>query len=122
MKKCIIGLFVSCLLMVAVVALAENSQPHFKKGDTVYVCGCGDGCPCKTMSLSQGKCSCGKVLEKGVVSSIAGDTAVVKVGDRNLNLVTRGKYVCACGEGCGCGTVSQKPGKCGCGSEMKKVK
>ncbi|NVN89626.1 MAG: hypothetical protein HXX11_03400 [Desulfuromonadales bacterium] len=122
MKKCLIGLFVACMVLVAVVAFADKAQPLFKKGDVVYVCGCGDGCPCKTMSHREGTCACGKALEKGVVSSVAGDTAVVRVGDRDLNFVTKGKYACACGgKGCGCGTISQKPGKCGCGSEMKKV-
>jgi len=31
------------------------------------------------------------------------------------------KYTCACGEGCNCDTISQKPGNCSCGKDMKKV-
>ena len=35
---------------------------------------------------------------------------------------TAGKYACACGEGCDCGYISQKPGKCACDKDMVKVK
>jgi hypothetical protein len=33
----------------------------------------------------------------------------------------KGKYVCACGPDCQCGAISDKPGKCGCGKEMKQI-
>lgn len=121
MRKSLISLFVASMLLVAVVAFADKELPVFKKGDAVYVCTCGDGCDCKTMSRKEGKCSCGKALGKGTVSKVEGDKAVVKVGEKNLNFITKAKYACACGEGCTCGTISQKPGKCSCGTEMKKV-
>jgi hypothetical protein len=73
------------------------------------------------MSRKEGKCSCGNALGKGTVSKAEGDKAVVKVGGKELNFITKAKYACACGDGCKCGTISQKPGKCGCGTEMKKV-
>jgi hypothetical protein len=73
------------------------------------------------MSRKEGKCSCGKALGKGVVSKVEGDKAVVTVDGKDLNLITKAKYACACGDGCKCGTISQKPGKCSCGTEMKKV-
>lgn len=121
MKKSLISLFVASMLLVAVVAFADKTLPVFKKGDAVYVCSCGDGCDCKTMSRKEGKCSCGKALGKGTVSKVDGDKAVVTVGGKELNFVTKAKYACGCGDGCNCGTISQKPGKCGCGSEMKNV-
>ena len=31
-------------------------------------------------------------------------------------------YACGCGEGCNCGSISQKPGKCACKKDMVKVK
>lgn len=121
MKKILISLFVASLLLVAVAAFADRSLPVFKKGDTAYVCTCGDSCDCKTMANKEGKCACGNALGKGVVRSVSKDNIVVQTGDRNLNFPAKAKYACGCGDGCNCGTVSQKPGKCGCGSEMKKV-
>ena len=121
MKKILSGLFVAILLLVAVVALADKNLPVYKKGDAVFVCACGDSCDCKTMARKAGKCSCGNELVKGVVSKVDGDKLVVKVGDKDLNFPVKAKYSCGCGDGCNCGTVSQKPGKCSCGTEMKKV-
>lgn len=121
MKRIFVGLFVTVLLLVAVVAFADKTLPVFKKGDSVYVCNCGDSCDCKTMSRKEGKCACGTALGKGVVSKVVGDNAVVKVDGKDLNFNTKAKYACACGDGCKCGTISQKPGKCGCGTEMKKI-
>lgn len=121
MRKTLISLFVASMLLVAVVAFADKELPVFKKGDAIYACSCGDSCACKTMSRKEGKCSCGKALGKGTVSMVEGDKAVVKVGDMDLDFNTKAKYACDCGDGCKCGTISQKPGKCSCGNEMKKV-
>lgn len=121
MKRMFIGLFVTVILMAAVVAFADKELPVFKKGDSVFVCACGDSCDCKTMSRKEGKCSCGNKLGKGTVSKVEGDKAVVNVDGKDLNFNTKAKYACACGDGCKCGTISQKPGKCGCGTEMKKI-
>ena len=122
MKKILIGLFVATLLLVAVVAFADKTVPVYKKGDTVYVCNCGESCKCKTMARKEGKCSCNKELVKGVVSNDDSDKLVVTVGDKELNFPAKAKYTCGCGDSCNCGTVSQKPGKCVCGTEMKEVK
>ena len=122
MKKNLIGLFVASLLLVAVVAFADKTVPVYMKGDAVFVCACGESCECKTMSRKAGKCTCGKELGKAVVSEAEGDQLVVKLGDKNLNFPAKAKFACACGEACKCGTISQKPGKCTCGTEMKEVK
>ena len=100
MKKILISLFVTSLLLVAVVAFADKTVPVYKKGDTVYVCPCGDGCDCKTMARKAGKCSCGKELVKGVVNEVDADKLVVTVGDKNLNFPAKAKYACGCGDGC----------------------
>lgn len=121
MKQVLITLFAAALLLTAVAAFADKSVPVYKKGDAVYVCTCGDSCDCKTMARREGKCSCGNALGKGVVTKADGGRLVVKVGSANLNFPAKAKYACGCGDGCTCGTVSQKPGKCGCGSDMKKV-
>jgi len=87
MKKMLFSLFVASLLLVAVVAFADKNLPVYKKGDTVYVCTCGDSCDCKTMANKEGKCSCGVDLGKGTVSSVSKDKVVVKVGDKSLNFL-----------------------------------
>jgi hypothetical protein len=112
MKKSIIAIVVALTLAFVTSVYADKELPVFKKGDSVYVCGCGEGCDCMTLSRKSGKCSCNKPLVK---------TVVVKVKGKVQTFPTKAKYACACGEGCTCGTVSQKPGKCSCGSEMKKV-
>jgi hypothetical protein len=121
MKKVLISLLITSLLLIAVIAFADKSLPVFKKGDSVYVCSCGDSCDCKTVSRKEGKCSCGSPLAKGIVSKVDGSQLIVTAGDKVLVLPAKAKYTCACGDGCKCGTISQKPGKCSCGSEMKKV-
>jgi len=122
MKKGFILLFVALSLSFAVVALADKDLPLFKAGESVYVCGCGEGCDCLTISRKAGKCSCGKPLATGVVSKVDEGKAYVMMDGKERAFLTKGKYACACGEGCKCGTISQKPGKCACGSEMKEVK
>jgi len=72
------------------------------KDGMAYCCSCAADCKC---TMKEGadtkKCSCGK------------DVAPVSL---------KGKYVCGCGPDCKCNTVSDKPGKCQCGEDMKKVK
>ena len=121
MKKGLISLLVAAVLAFAVVAFADKGLPVYKQGETVYVCACGEGCDCKTMSRKEGKCVCGKALGKAVVTSVEGDKAMVKLEGQELSFTTKAKYTCNCGEACNCGTISQKPGKCVCGKEMKKV-
>jgi len=121
MKKGLISLFVAAVLACAVIAFADKALPVYKQGDTVYVCACGETCDCKTMSRNDGKCTCGKALGKGVITSMEGDKAMVKLEGKEIAFTTKAKYTCACGEGCNCDTISQKPGNCTCGKAMKKV-
>ena len=103
------------------VSAKSESEPTFKKGDTVYVCSCGAGCDCGTVSHKAGKCSCGKDLVKTTITKIENKKLYYMVGGKELSAPAVGKYVCACGPGCDCGTISQKPGKCSCGRELKKA-
>lgn len=121
MKKGLISLLVAVVLACAVVAFADKTLPVYKQGETVYVCACGEACECKTMSRNAGKCTCGKELGKGVITSVQGDKAMVKLEGKELAFTTKAKFACDCGEACKCGTISQNPGKCSCGKEMKKV-
>ena len=108
------------------IAFADSPKMDLKVGDEAYVCGCGPSCDCMTMSMKPGECVCNKPLVKAKVAYTEGDWAVMKIpeGDSGFRLQafkTVGKYACACGEGCDCNTRSQKPGKCVCGRDMKKV-
>jgi len=38
-----------------------------KVGDEVFVCNCGNGCPCNSMAMKESKCSCGNAMVKGKV-------------------------------------------------------
>ena len=59
MKKAIlVGLaLILSVVFVSVGFAAESSKMKLKKGDEVYVCGCGKACPCDTMAKKEGKCS-----------------------------------------------------------------
>ena len=110
-------------LIAATAAFAEtHGKMNLKVGDEVYVCGCGEGCPCMTMSMKEGKCACGKDLVKGQVTKVSKGKAYVMVNGKEQAFKTTGKYMCACGAGCNCNTISQKPGQCACGKDMKPVK
>jgi hypothetical protein len=121
MKKGIIAIVVALTFALAASVYADKELPVYKKGDAVYVCACGAGCDCMTMSRKAGKCSCGNEMAKTTVEKVDAGKIFVKVKGKELTFPTKAKYACACGEGCSCGTVSQKPGNCSCGTEMKKV-
>jgi len=112
------------VLLVVAVALAANPKPVFKVGEEVYACNCGESCPCDVISKHPGKCVCGKDMVKAKVVSVEkGKVMLQGEGwEKPRAFKTEAKYVCACGPKCDCDAISQMPGKCPCGSEMKKVK
>lgn len=126
MKKPItLGLVLILTLALATAAsfvLAKEGKLELKAGDEVFVCGCGEACPCGSMAMTAGKCTCGKDLVKVKVKSVATDAVTVAVNGKDQTFKTVGKYTCACGEACPCKMVSQNPGKCNCGKDMKEVK
>jgi len=115
-------------MALAVVSLsfaAEKGKLDLKVGDELYVCNCGEKCPCNTISRNPGKCACGHDdMVKATVTKVEGNVAYFKAEgwDKERPFKTVGKYMCACGPGCNCDTISQTKGKCTCGKEMKKVK
>lgn len=121
MKRWVFAVLALVSLAFAASAFADKGLPVYKKGDKVYVCACGAGCDCMTMARNKGNCSCDKPMANTVVDKVEGGKIFVKVKGKELTFPVKAKYACACGEGCNCGTVSQKPGKCSCGKEMKKV-
>jgi hypothetical protein len=119
----IVSVLMALLLALAVAAVAaESGSMTLKPGDEVYVCNCGTACPCDTMANKAGNCSCGKPLVQGKVKQVGEGTATIQVGTEERSFKTVGKYACACGSACTCGTISQNPGKCVCGKEMAAVK
>lgn len=120
MKTAMSILAVIFLLALATAAFAAQDSPTIplKAGDMVYVCGCGESCPCKSMSMKPAKCTCNKQMVKTKVLRIEGGNAVVKVKGAEQTFPMTGKFVCGCGAGCDCNFVSQSPGKCACGKDL----
>ena len=125
MKKLAVGLMVAALVLsFGIPSFAASKSTHpYKVGDAVYVCGCGEGCDCDTIARKAGKCSCDKDLVPAKVTKVSNTTVTVKAEnwEKPEVLKTAGGYRCGCGKGCDCDTISQKPGKCACGSPLKKM-
>lgn len=116
-------IILAIILMLGISALSladTKGKMDLNVGDEIYVCNCGEACNCDTMSIKPGNCTCGKEMIKAKVTKVEDDTIYVESRGRGYKRV--GKYACACGEACTCGTISQSPGKCVCGVEMKEVK
>jgi hypothetical protein len=124
MKKLVVILVVVLASVMMTVAFAANPKPVFKVGEEVYACNCGVDCPCNTISKHAGKCVCGKDMVKAKVTSVEKGQVMLKAEswEKPRPFSTVARFVCNCGEKCDCDTISQKPGKCPCGTEMKAVK
>ena len=123
MKRAVIILVVLSLAVAGLVFAVDKSKMDLKAGDTVYACNCGEKCNCKSLSMKETNCTCGNKMVKATVTKVDGDTVMLKSAGwaKERAFPTKGKYACACGEGCNCGMISQNPGKCACGKEMAKV-
>ncbi len=124
MKKAFVVFAV--LVVLAIVAFsfaAEKSKLSFKVGDERYVCNCGEKCACNTISMNQGKCTCGNDMVKAKVVKVEKGKANFKAEgwQKERTFKTIAKYACNCSPDCKCGTISQNPGKCTCGSDLKKL-
>jgi hypothetical protein len=124
MKKFVL-IVVSLLFVLAAASLClaeKGAKGVFdaKAGDTIFVCGCGEGCDCGSLSKKEGTCGCGKELVKTTVTKTEKGKVYYKLDGKELSAPTKGKYACGCGD-CNCGSVSQKPGKCSCNKDMVKV-
>lgn len=122
MRKTI--LLAAVVMLFASVAFADTfGKMDLKVGDEVYACNC-KGCPCEMMSKMPGKCTCGKDMVKAKVMKVEPGQVMLKAvsWDAERPFKTTGKYACNCGPKCKCNSISQAPGKCPCGTEMKKVK
>lgn len=124
MKKSLLILAMVLSLVMGTVAFAASPKPVYKVGEEVYACNCPEGCPCQTMSRNLGKCTCNKVMVNTQVTSVEKDKVFLKAHgwEKPRSFGTVAKYACNCDSACTCDTISQKPGKCPCGKEMKAVK
>jgi hypothetical protein len=119
MKKLLI-LAIVFTLAFATLASADKTRIKAKVGDELYVCACGEGCPCDTMSRNPGQCTCGKDMVMTKVTKV--ENGKITVESREKPFVSIGKYACDCGPDCKCDTISQNPGNCTCGKKMMEVK
>jgi hypothetical protein len=119
MKKLLI-LMTAFVLAFATFAIADKTTMTAKVGDELYVCACGEGCPCDAMSRNAGQCTCGKALVKTKVTKV--EEGKITVASRKKPFVSIGKYACDCGPDCKCDTISQNAGNCTCGKKMVEVK
>ena len=118
MKKVLV-LMVGLTFIFATFALADKTQMTAKVGDELYVCPCGEGCPCDMMSRNSGQCPCGKDMVKTKVTKV--EKGRITVQSRGKPFISVGKYACDCGPDCKCDTISQNPGNCTCGKKMVEV-
>jgi len=124
------------------VSCASTTTPSSgAKTTALYLCGCEADCQCVMVAVKPGKCGCGKdrvavhplKVEGGsvLVCSCGGNcTCALNANDptkcgcgkpvRKVALKGTGLYYCACGGTC-CVTISDKPGKCKCGNDLKKA-
>ena len=123
MKKrvTLLSIFAVFMLVGLMAWAAEEGMFNGAVGDKVYVCACGPGCGCNTISNNPGTCPCGNDLTEGTIEKIENGMATVAIGDKTQEFNLKGKYACACGAGCNCNTISQNPGNCACGRPMKMV-
>jgi len=119
MKKLLILMIVFSLAF-STLAFADKTRMKAKVGDELYVCACGEGCPCDMMSRNAGQCTCGKDMVKTKVTKV--ENGRITVESRAKPFISKGKYACDCGPACKCDTISQNPGNCTCGKKMIEVK
>jgi hypothetical protein len=116
-----IAVLFSILCFATVAFAGGNPKFAMQPGDQIYACACGEACPCDTLSQNAGACTCGVDLVEASVVSVDGDTAVISIDGEEETVKRVGKYVCACGEACPCDFISQNPGSCTCGVELKEA-
>ena len=136
----IIALVAGCAAQQTKTA-ATPPQPD--RQDVLYTCNCGPQCKCNTVSTQPGNCACGNPLKWGHVIKVEGNEAILCQCNegctcagldpkdpskclcgtpvKRVNLAGTGIYFCNCGGSCYCNTVSDQPGKCKCGMNLKKV-
>ena len=141
--KILTVLFLVFLLALSGCAAKQTASTQVDREDVLYTCNCGLQCNCNSMSTQAGNCACGNPMKWGHVLRIEGNEALLcqcaegcSCGGldpknpnkcmcgtpiKRVNLEGTGIYFCNCGGSCSCNTVSESPGKCKCGMNLKKV-
>lgn len=122
MKKTLFVLSIVLTLAFATPSFTgTGGKLDLKVGDEIYACNCGEKCPCDTMSRNAGNCTCGHEMVKAKVTKVEEGKASLKADTwkSEKSFKTTGKYACSCE--CKCDEISQNPGKCTCGVDMKKL-
>ena len=116
------SIFVFAMVFVVSAFAGSNGKLEVKVGYEIYACNCGENCLCNTMSRNPGKCTCGTDMVKAKVTKVEEGKAYLKAEgwEKERFFKTIGKYACDC-PNCKCDSISQNPGKCTCGLEMKNV-
>lgn len=115
-------LFVFSAVSLVCADMGQTGKFEAKAGDTIYACGCGEGCECGSLGKKAGTCSCNKEMVKTTVNKVEKGRVFYTIDGKELSAPTQGKYACGCGKGCNCGSISQKPGKCACNKDLINVK
>lgn len=133
-------LVLSVLLLAAFMVSAKAAE---ERHDVLYTCNCGPQCNSSSVSTKQEDCKCGRPMQWGHVIKTEGNDAILCLcaegckcsgldpkdpskcacGNpvKRVSLKGTGIYFCNCGGSCTCNTVSDKPGRCKCGMDLKKV-
>jgi len=121
-SKFVLVVLALSLAIAGLAFAAEAEKLNLKVGDSYFVCNCPPGC-CEDISSKEGQCGCKKDLVKAKVTRVEDGKAWFKADgwQKEKAFKTAGLYVCGCGSDCKCNMISDKPGKCGCGKEMKKL-
>ena len=130
----------TCTLFLVSCATTGSAQKGAAK-TALYACSCPSDCKCKRVSLKPGKCGCGSELKGYHLVKIVGTDALLcpckpdcgcpldakdptkcACGQtiHKVSLKGTGLYFCNCAT-CTCNTVSTKPGRCGCGMDLKRA-
>ena len=68
------------LMIVGAALAATPGKMDLKVGEEVYVCNCGPTCPCHTMAMKEGDCTCGNKMVKAKVTKVDKDMVFVQGG------------------------------------------
>lgn len=143
MKSVRAVLMIALAIVLAGATFAWTAEEKEARSDVLYYCNCGPECKCNSVSTTPGKCKCGVDMKWGHVVKVEGNEALVctcaegckcqgldpkdptkcSCGNpiKRIDLKGTGISFCNCGGSCHCNTVSDKPGKCKCGMDLKKV-
>lgn len=83
MKRALVVFSMAFVMAMVVFSFAaEKGKLDLKVGEERYVCNCGEKCACKTISMNQGKCTCGNDMVKAKVVKVGRPVLRQRVGSK----------------------------------------